>query len=63
MGDGLAENLIGSAVAVQRAILKNVHNGYNGWSKSDFDRAEAYAFVVVSSDGKRRSNVIMSGAK
>jgi len=39
----------------------NIRDGYNGWSQSDFDRAEAYAFVVVSENGKRRSNVITQG--
>lgn len=37
--------------------FKNINSGYNGWSASDFNRATAYAFVVVSKDGKRRSNV------
>lgn len=33
-------------------------NGYKGWSRSLFDSATEYAFVIVSKDGKRRSNVI-----
>lgn len=35
----------------------NINIGYSGWSASDFNNATAYAFVVVSKDGKRRSNV------
>lgn len=41
--------------------FKNVHDGYNGWSPTAFTRAEAYAFVIVSKDGKSRSNVIRCG--
>ncbi len=41
--------------------FKNVHDGYNGWSPAVFSRAEAYAFVIVSKDGKTRSNVIRCG--
>ena len=41
--------------------LKNVHDGYNGWSPSVFSKATAYAFVIVSKDGKTRSNVIRCG--
>jgi len=43
--------------------FKNIHSGYGGWSVSDFNRAETYAFVVVSKDGKKRSNVIITGNK
>jgi uncharacterized repeat protein (TIGR02543 family) len=38
--------------------LKNVHDGYNGWSPTVFSRATDCAFVIVSKDGKTRSNVI-----
>ena len=41
--------------------LKNVHDGYNGWSPTVFSKATAYAFVIVSKDGKTRSNVIRCG--
>ena len=36
----------------------NIRDGYNKWIPSDLDRAEAYIFVVVSKDGKKRSNVV-----
>ncbi len=41
--------------------FKNVHDGYNGWSPTVFTKATAYAFVIVSKDGKTRSNVIRCG--
>ena len=41
--------------------LKNIHDGYNGWSPTVFAKADAYAFVIVSKDGKTRSNVIRCG--
>ncbi len=41
--------------------FKNVHDGYNGWSPTVFKNATAYAFVIVSKDGKSRSNVIRCG--
>lgn len=40
--------------------FKNVVTGYNGWQKNAVDVADAYAFCVVSADGKRRTNVIMA---
>lgn len=42
--------------------LKNVASGYNGWDKSAVSRADAYAFVIVSKDGRRRTNVAAQGA-
>ena len=41
----------------------NIRDGYNGWDKQAIERADAYAFVVVSADGKRRSNVVATGVK
>ncbi len=43
-------------------LTRSWHNidGYNGWSRSVFDSAEKYAFVIVSKDGRSRSNVILS---
>jgi uncharacterized repeat protein (TIGR02543 family) len=41
--------------------FKNIHEGYNGWSPKAFSGADAYAFVIVSKDGKSRSNVIRCG--
>lgn len=35
----------------------NIETGYHGWDESDIDTAEAYAFVIVSKDGKKRTNV------
>jgi len=35
---------------------------YFGWRPAHLDQAEAYAFVIVSSDGRRRSNVIVQRA-
>lgn len=35
----------------------NIKNGYNGWKSMDVAVAEAYAFVIVSKDGKKRTNV------
>ncbi len=39
--------------------FKNVRDGYGGWRKDAIEAAEAYAFVICSKDGKRRSNVAM----
>lgn len=36
-------------------------DGYHGWQMSAVDAAQAYAFVIVSKDGRRRSNVIRQG--
>ena len=41
--------------------FKNIHDSYHGWSPSVFSKATAYAFVIVSKDGKTRSNVIRCG--
>lgn len=38
--------------------LKNIEDGYNGWDKTAISKATEYAFVIVSKDGKKRSNVI-----
>ncbi len=39
--------------------FENVRDGYNGWRKDAIEAADAYAFVICSSDGKRRSNVAL----
>jgi hypothetical protein len=39
--------------------LENIESGYGGWEYEAFRDADAYAFVVVSKDGKRRTNVIV----
>lgn len=43
-------------------LTRNFANidGYNGWSRSTFNAAQKYAFVIVSKDGRSRSNVIVS---
>ena len=38
--------------------FKNINGGYHGWRSSDIGNADAFAFVVVSKNGKRRTNVI-----
>lgn len=39
----------------------NIYDGYNGWDKQAISKATAYAFVIVSKDGKKRTNVIKAG--
>ena len=41
--------------------FENIQDGYNGWPKNAVEAADAYAFCIVSKDGKRRSNVIAQG--
>jgi hypothetical protein len=41
--------------------FENVSDGYNGWQKDAVSKSAEYAFVIVSSDGKKRSNVIKAG--
>ena len=41
--------------------LENIYGNYGGWDASAISKAEAYAFVIVSKDGKRRTNVITCG--
>lgn len=36
----------------------NIETGYNGWDKDAISKATAYRFVIVSSDGRHRTNVI-----
>ena len=37
--------------------VKNISEGYNGWPKDSIGKADAYAFVIVSKDGRKRTNV------
>lgn len=37
----------------------NIAEGYNGWPRDAVATAEAFAFVICSKDGKRRSNVAL----
>ena len=39
--------------------FKNVRDGYGGWRKDAIEVAEAFAFVICSSDGKKRTNVAL----
>ena len=41
--------------------FKNIRSSYNGWMSNAIEKADAYAFVIVSRDGKKRSNVIRCG--
>ena len=43
--------------------LGNAQGGYNGWKGEDLINADAFAFVIVAKDQKRRSNVIMQEVK
>lgn len=38
--------------------FKNIYDGYNGWDLSNVPKTTTAAFVIVSKDGKWRSNVI-----
>lgn len=38
--------------------LANIDSGYNGWDAAKFRAARAYAFCIVSADGRKRTNVI-----
>lgn len=38
--------------------FKNIYSGYNGWSLSGLENPCPACFVVVSKDGKKRSNVL-----
>lgn len=40
--------------------FKNIAEGYNGWRKDAIQAADGYAFVIVSKDGKKRTNAISS---
>jgi len=39
--------------------LTNIKKGYNGWNWNKFSSAKKFAFVIVSGDGKKRTNVIV----
>ena len=41
--------------------FKNISEGYCGWRKDAIAKASKYAFVIVSKDGARRTNVIACG--
>ena len=39
--------------------MNNIHGGYRGWSTDVFAHAEAYAFCIVSKNGRKRTNTII----
>lgn len=39
----------------------NIRSGYHGWPTDSIAAATAYAFVIVSADGNKRTNVIRQG--
>lgn len=41
--------------------FENIKGEYHGWPSDAIETAAAYAFVITSKDGKRRSNVITCG--
>ena len=41
--------------------FKNIRDSYHGWPANAIERAEAFAFVIVSRNGKYRTNVIRCG--
>lgn len=41
--------------------FENIKGEYHGWPTDAIESATGYAFVIVSKDGKRRSNVITCG--
>ena len=41
--------------------LGNISSGYNGWDSQAVDKADKFAFVIISRDGRRRTNVIACG--
>lgn len=41
--------------------FENIRSGYGGWPKDAIETATGYAFVIVSADGRRRTNVITAG--
>ena len=42
----------------QTRDFKNIYSGYNGWNLANVPKTTTAAFVIVSKDGKWRSNVI-----
>ena len=39
--------------------FKNLNDGYNGWQPEKFYAAKRHGFLILSSDGKKRSNFIV----
>lgn len=38
--------------------FENIRSGYKGWDPQAIEKASSFAFVIVSADGKHRTNVI-----
>lgn len=38
--------------------FENIRGDYHGWTQADLDKAEDFAFVIVSGNGKYRTNVL-----
>lgn len=38
--------------------FENIRSGYKGWDPQALEKASSFAFVIVSADGKHRTNVI-----
>lgn len=36
----------------------NINDGYRGWDKSALSKADAYAFIIISKTGSKRTNII-----
>ena len=39
--------------------FKNIYGGYGGWNLSNVPKTTTAAFVIVSKDGKWRSNIVV----
>ena len=48
-----------STSRLQRGF-ENIRDHYNGWQPEALDEASAFAFVIVSSNGRKRTNVVMA---
>ena len=40
--------------------FENIKGEYHGWPSDSIEKAQGYAFVITSKDGKKRTNVIVS---
>lgn len=39
--------------------FENIRSGYKGWDKDAIEKAKGFAFVIVSKDGQKRTNIIV----
>lgn len=49
----------GSVDRTYRAF-DNIYSGYKGWDKNRFNRATKVAFLIMTKDGSKRSNVVVA---